>query len=146
MKVRKSITILILAPLLFLVAGCLQKQTTEEIKFPEPQTKEVVEQKIETTKLVINDGVDTKELDLEATSKMTAYDLLLRGAEQLGLEIKTTEYDFGVAIDAIGDKVGGTNNKYWMFYVNGQMAPMAADKQEVKAGDKVEFRFEESSM
>jgi len=46
----------------------------------------------------------------------------------------------------MGDKKGGQEDKYWLFYVNGEMAPVAADKQEVKVGDKVEFRFEASAF
>jgi hypothetical protein len=42
--------------------------------------------------------------------------------------------------------VGGTNGKYWMYYIDGQTAPVAVDKQDVQAGVTVEFKFEKSEL
>jgi len=42
--------------------------------------------------------------------------------------------------------VGGVDSKYWMYYVDGVIAPVAADKQELTKGMKVEFKYEASSM
>ena len=75
---------------------------------------------------------------------MTAFDLLEQGTNKLGLSLKTKKYDIGIFIEAIGDKENGQEEKYWLYYHNDQMADIAADKLEIKAGDKIEFKFESS--
>lgn len=55
-------------------------------------------------------------------------------------------YSFGVFIESIGGVKNGDDGKYWQYYVNGKLGEVAADKQEVKAGDKVEWRFEKADF
>jgi len=59
--------------------------------------------------------------------------------------LKTKTYDFGIFIEAIGDKENGEDGKYWMYYVNEEMPMMAVDKKEIGPGDKIEFKFEKST-
>ncbi|MBI2054315.1 MAG: DUF4430 domain-containing protein [Candidatus Staskawiczbacteria bacterium] len=75
---------------------------------------------------------------------MTAFDLLKEEVEKLALELKTKNYDMGIFIEAIGNRENGQDGKYWLYYVNGQFPTVAADRKEIKAGDKVEFKFEKS--
>ncbi len=77
---------------------------------------------------------------------MTAYDLLKVKSEELGINLKTKNYDIGVMIESIGDKKNGQNGKYWLYYVNKEMPQIAADKKELKEGDQVEFKFEKSQF
>lgn len=95
--------------------------------------------------LVIDDGGrNPKTLIAEFKEGMTAFDLLKEEAEKLALALETKNYDMGVFIEAIGDRENGQDGKYWLYYVNGQLPMVAADKKEIKAGDKVEFKFEKS--
>ncbi|MDI6591683.1 MAG: DUF4430 domain-containing protein [Patescibacteria group bacterium] len=75
---------------------------------------------------------------------ITAFDLLKEGAAKLNLPLKTKTYDIGIFIEAIGDRENGQDGKYWLYYVNGVLPMVAADKMELKIGDKVEFKFEKS--
>ena len=50
----------------------------------------------------------------------------------------------GILIEAIGEKENGKDGKYWLYYVNGEMPQVAADKQILKANEVVEFKFEKS--
>ena len=103
------------------------------------QIKEVV--------LAINDGsgnIDT--LAIEFKEGASAFDLLKEGAEKLALALKAKNYDIGIFIEAIGDKENGQDGKYWLYYVNGEMPMAAADKNPLKIGDRVEFKFEKSSF
>ena len=43
-----------------------------------------------------------------------------------------------------GIEENGENGKYWLYYVNGEMPMVSADKKELRPGDKVEFKFEKS--
>lgn len=76
----------------------------------------------------------------------TVYDLLTRVTAEQKIIFKTKQYDFGVLVDAIGDKTNGEDNRYWLYYVNGEMPMVAIDKYELKAGDKVDLKFEASAF
>ncbi len=82
----------------------------------------------------------------EFETGMTVFSLLKEKAEGSGLLLETKFYDIGVMIEAIGGKENGQEGKYWLYYINGEMPMVSADKQELKPGDKVEFKFEESSF
>lgn len=102
---------------------------------------------LQETTLVIDDGTgNPQSFVLEVTETTTAYDLLKQATEQAGLTLETKEYDFGISIEAIGDRKGGDDNKYWLYYVNDQPPLVAADKKIIQAGDKVEFKFEKSQF
>ncbi len=95
--------------------------------------------------LVIDDGEkEQKSFNAEFNKGITAFDLLKNKAEESNLNLKTKTYDIGIFIEAIGDKENGQDGKYWLYYVNGELAQVAADKKELNPGDKVEFKFEKS--
>lgn len=87
---------------------------------------------------------DPQTFNIEYREKLTAFDLLKAKAEELGFALRTKTYDIGIFIEAIGKKENGQDGKYWMYYINGEMPMVSADKKELKAGDKVEFKFEKS--
>jgi len=97
--------------------------------------------------LVINNGEEGAETYVsEFNQEITAFDLLKDKAEESGLILETKVYDFGILIEKIGDKKNGDENKYWLYYINDEMPMVAADKQELNPGDKVEFNFEKSTF
>lgn len=89
-------------------------------------------------------GENPKSFMAEFKEGMTVFDLLKNKIEESNIALETKSYDMGVMIEAIGDKKNGQDGKYWLYYVNGQMPMVSADKMEIKAGDKVEFKFEKS--
>lgn len=70
----------------------------------------------------------------------TAYDALLKAGEDNGWEIETKQYDFGVFIESINGKKN-TEDRAWIYYVNGTAGSVASDKQELSDGDIVEWSF-----
>lgn len=64
--------------------------------------------------------------------------------ELLKTEATTVTKDsaYGEYVDSINGVVGGTDGKYWAFYVNGQMAQVGAADYQTKTGDKIEWKFE----
>ena len=107
-------------------------------------SKESPEQKLT---LIINyeEGLsETFKADFK--EGMTAFDLLKEKAAERNLAIKVKTYDIGVFIEAIGSSEGGQDNRYWLYYLNGEMPMVSADKQALNPGDKVEFKFEKSSF
>lgn len=77
-----------------------------------------------------------KVISYEGEEGKTALDLL-----KASHEIGTQDSSIGVFITSI-DGVKNEDNKYWMFYTEDQLAPIAADQYETKAGEKIEWRFE----
>ena len=67
----------------------------------------------------------------------TALELLKTHAE-----VATKDSSYGTYVHSINGLAGGTDNKYWMFYINGTLAEMGADAYTTKAGDAIEWKFE----
>lgn len=66
----------------------------------------------------------------------TALDLLKTRAT-----IETQDSSIGIFVVAINGMTN-SDSQYWMFYVNGELAPVAADQYASKNGDKIEWRYE----
>ena len=47
----------------------------------------------------------------------------------------------GVLVENIDGVKNGTENKYWQYWVNGELPMVAADKKEVENGNKIEWKF-----
>ena len=69
-----------------------------------------------------------------------AFDALTEAVKSRDLELKTKQYDFGVFVEQIGT-LANTKDKSWIYFVNGKAGTVAADKQTVKGGDTVEWRY-----
>ncbi len=135
-----SAIILILSGVLFLfyyINSGFQNQNQGQI-INQVVSKEIV--------LSVDDGggEEVKVFNLEFKEGMTAFDALKQKTAEKGLILETKSYDIGVFIENIGGVKNGENGKYWVYYVNGKLAEVASDKYQLKAGDKVEFKFEKS--
>lgn len=53
---------------------------------------------------------------------------------------KTSSY--GEYVDSIGGLKGGTDGKYWSFYIDGSLATEGAGAYTSKGGEKIEWKFE----
>ena len=130
----------------FLTAGCLKGKSASNSTPATTTAENTSDEKQEVVDLTINDGQAVQTAKVEFTEGMTAFDVLKKGTEFLGLALETKSYDFGISVEKIGDNQGGTDNKYWLYYVNDQPATVGADALKVKAADKIEFKFEASKF
>lgn len=97
----------------------------------------------QTATLIINYGSENPQsFELEIKEESTAFDLL----KKADLAVSYSNSELGVFIESIGGRKNGNEGRYWLYYVNGEMAPVAADKQIIKPGDKVEFKFEKPNF
>jgi len=95
--------------------------------------------------LVIDDGEGRPKIfNIEYKEGITAFDLLKTKTAESGLILKTKQNNAGVFIESIAGIKNGDAGKQWLYYVNGKMLDVASDKKQLKAGDKVEFKFEKS--
>jgi len=102
--------------------------------------KQIVEETNNVT-TIIDFGNDNKITHQEKDfNEKTAYDLLKKIAEVNSFEIKVKQYDFGVFIEEI-DGRKNTNEKAWIYFLNGVSATSAADKYIVKEGDLIEWKY-----
>ena len=60
--------------------------------------------------------------------------------EEKGITLEIQQYDFGVFVKTIAG-YPSTANKAWIYFINGNSGTVAADKQEIKAGDLIEWRY-----
>lgn len=79
----------------------------------------------------------TTHLSYKGEDGKTALALLKTHAK-----VVTKESSFGEYVDSINDTAGGTNGKYWTFYVNGAQAQVGAGAYVTKNGDSIEWKFE----
>jgi hypothetical protein len=129
----KRYIILIIAVLIFLaVIAVIYFLPQGESSIQENQKQ----QSAEKVFLKVND----KNFEFDYERGITAFDLL----ERSGLELETKQYDIGALVESIDSVENVQDNKYWIYYVNGESPILSADKMELRAGDKVEFKFEES--
>lgn len=88
--------------------------------------------------VTIDDG--TGVATYSATGAATAFDALRQAADIRKAPVATKTYDFGIFVDAVGDKKSSAD-RAWIYSVNGISGTVAADKQTVKPGDSVEWRY-----
>ena len=140
MKKLKIISLFVLLVVLLIAAGILLDLSNRLTETDTSLDGEPSSEESKPSALVSMPAV----ILLEAKATTTAFALLQQTASASGWAIKSTNYDIGVFIEAIGDRENGQDNSYWLYYVNEEMPMEAADKYLVAPGDKVEFRFEPS--
>jgi hypothetical protein len=115
----------------FFQSGKIQKELVMPLR----------EQTLPIVQVSLNDGSSAPAaINIQAT---TAYDALFLAAKEKGKTVQAKKYDFGVFVEKIGE-LGNTKDNVWIYYVNGKSGTVAADKQPLKAGDTVEWKYEKS--
>lgn len=76
-------------------------------------------------------------VEFKAVKNRTVLDQLKDKAK-----VVTKDSQYGQYVDSVNGMQGGTNNKYWTFYVNGQMANIGAGEYRTKGGETITWKFE----
>jgi hypothetical protein len=92
---------------------------------------------------IVGDGWTISD-NLVAYKEETAFSLLERCSVKNGFTVTSTYYTQfdSTLIDSINNAAGGTDGKYWQYYVNGQLPNVGADKCLISNGDSVRWSFE----
>jgi len=86
---------------------------------------------------------EPKEYKLNVNSSSTVFSLLQEISEKNSVELKFKVYpEMGVFVESIEGVANWTDNKYWQYWVNGKLGEVASDKKLLKAGDKIEWKFD----
>jgi hypothetical protein len=111
-----------------------------------PQKSEIWVEKSNLTSVritIIGDGWNIND-NLVAYQGDTAFSLLERCSENNGFTVDFTYYaQFdSTLVNSINGAAGGTDGKYWQYYVNGELPTIGADKYILKNGDVLTWSFE----
>lgn len=111
-----------------------------------PEKSEIWLEKSDQTSvriIIIGDGWTMKD-NLVAYKGDTAFSLLERSSVENGFSVKYTYYEQfdSTLVNSINNIVGGTDGKYWQYYVNGDLPMIGADKYLISNGDSLVWSFE----
>ncbi len=99
-----------------------------------------------TSELIINFGDNKSNSEKIATysaslkSPATALSLLQSIAEENNFKVDYNEQNSDIFVKSIKEVVN-QRNSLWLFYYNGRLALSPVDKQTLRDGDMVEFRY-----
>lgn len=74
----------------------------------------------------------------ECEKGQTAFALLLN---KLGGKVSVKEYSFGKMVEEIDGVKGGTDGKFWIYFVAGKSATVSADSYRCLDKEKVEWKL-----
>jgi hypothetical protein len=143
----KNKSILLFAGITIIIIALIWLLFSDKNSQIKQQDNQISQENAKQVELIIDNGEGSPEIFQTRLEKdMSVFDLLKNEAEVSNIPFESKNYDSGVFIEGIGDKKNGETEKYWLYYVNGQMPMVSADKYLLKAGDKVEFKFEKSTF
>jgi hypothetical protein len=130
---KKPITLIItgLVVLTGLTAAGLHIVTSDK---PEAPAKTVASTTSESAKVKAS---STTLVEFTAAKDKTVLEQLKTKAK---VEVKDSQY--GPFVESINGIKGGTDNKYWSYYVDGQMASVGAGEYVTKGGEDIVWKFE----
>lgn len=71
----------------------------------------------------------------------TGTDTVLEQLKNINSTVVTKETELGAYVDSINNLKGGSDGKYWTYYVNGTMGSVGADVYTPKKGEAIEWKF-----
>lgn len=111
------------------------------------RSKLAVRPGVQTANVALSNAEGTVSVDFgdgkiisDKVSAQTAYDALGTLAQNKGIVIEVKEYDFGRIIEKVDEKKN-SKEYAWMYFVNGKLGEVAADKYTISTGDKIEWRY-----
>lgn len=96
--------------------------------------------------LTFNYGENQKKLTAFFNKGANVLDIVKKAEQGGQISLSVADYDFGTLIEEIDGYKNGTDSRYWMYYVNGEMPMVGIDAYVLSAGDEVEFKFEKSQF
>jgi hypothetical protein len=99
-------------------------------------------QSIPHVSVEIDDG---NTIATESAVASTAYEALVSVTKEKGMVLEVKQYDFGVFVQKVGDKVSSATMS-WIYFINGQSGTVAADKTILKENDVVSWKYMKPSM
>lgn len=84
----------------------------------------------------------TEFQNIQLIENQTVLDLLQNLTLENNIVLETKEYEnLGALVTKIGDKENGQDNKYWQYWINGEMPQVGASYYQLTGGEIVEWKF-----
>ena len=97
-----------------------------------------------TYTLAFGENEITEFQNVALKGEQTVLDLLKQLTAQNNIVLETKDYEnLGTLVETIGGKKNGQENKYWQYWVNGQMPQVGAGQYQLTGGETVEWKFTE---
>jgi len=144
-KGKGLIGIIVVLLVVFLLASglyyFLTRRISETPKIPTDHKEEITQNKVW---YIIKPGPeDVREYQIEISPNSNVHSLLEELAAMEDFKIETAHYPgTGVFVESIDGFKGGTDNKWWQYWVNGKLGEVASDRKKVEGNDLIEWRFE----
>lgn len=128
--------LLVVAAFVLLIGGVIAYgeyggDGSETTRAPEQST--AVQADKETTETKAEDTIT-----YTATNEGTALEQLMAINDTVIVE----ESEFGKFVDSINGLKGGTDGKYWSFYIDGELSSVGADGFTPEGGELIEWKFQ----
>ena len=120
-----------------IVAVILNQESQEVLSKPVLRVSETAKQEVVLT--IEMPDADQLRYSGELIDDTTAYDLFAL----YNIPIKYKDYSFGKLVEEINGLAAGVNDRYWIYYINGEAAQLGADSYQLNSGDQILWRFEE---
>lgn len=117
-----------------LLSACAAKNTQLPVA---TVTSQVEEYPVAFEQRLIVPGKPTATESAKAKQDESALSVLTRTHS-----VQTKHFSFGDVANSIDGSSGGTDGRYWIFYVNGKMSEIGAGEYKVKNGDVVIWKLQ----
>jgi len=115
---------------------------TESGKIAQPGTVDGQAEQIQATLLIDNVKYETK-----VAVGSSVYDLMVLLKNQGKIDFKVKNYlELGFFIDEINGVKNDPSGMNWLYYVNGKSAQIGVSYYLIKAGDQIEWKYENKSF
>ncbi len=105
------------------------------------QGAETQEQEAEVV-LKIDTGQQSYEFEEKVKKETSVFELISQAASREGFVLDYEDSAVGVYIEGIyGIKNDAKSNKFWMFYINGQLSQVGASEYKLQGGEVVEWKY-----
>ena len=121
-----------------------EKEINNLVRLETVSSERMLEQVTQKRVLYIIDRGDgnVSSYQIISSENSTVFSLLEELTKRENFKIESTIYEgMGVLVENIDGVRNGTDNKYWQYWLNGELPMIAADKKEIKEGDRVEWKF-----
>ena len=85
--------------------------------------------------------ITPEQKEVEVVSYVALPGESVLGQLQREATVETKASPYGTLVESINGVVNGADGKYWLFYVDGQMAEKGADAYITDGGEKIEWKF-----
>jgi hypothetical protein len=101
----------------------------------------------QATLIVFNGTKNIIDVSVPVFGTSTVFSVLQSATASSGVAFAYKDYPgMGYLVTKIGDKMNGTGEAYWQYWINGAYAEKSADQQLVHSGDVIDWKFTASQQ